>query len=87
MNRLVIEEILNLYLDVNRTREKSIEILEQGMLAFQICLMLISFLFSDVVAYVEVWSANGTENYSKAFRNQLLDMGAKVRNSLSHFYT
>nr|XP_019573318.1 PREDICTED: microcephalin isoform X1 [Rhinolophus sinicus]XP_019573319.1 PREDICTED: microcephalin isoform X1 [Rhinolophus sinicus] len=35
-------------------------------------------VLKDVVAYVEVWSANGTENYSKAFRNQLLDMGAKV---------
>nr|XP_044616600.1 microcephalin isoform X7 [Equus asinus] len=32
----------------------------------------------DVVAYVEVWSANGTENYSKTFTNQLVDMGAKV---------
>ncbi|KAB0366714.1 hypothetical protein FD754_010870, partial [Muntiacus muntjak] len=31
-----------------------------------------------VVAYVEVWSANGTENYSKTFRSQLVDMGAKV---------
>ncbi|KAM5173889.1 microcephalin isoform 2-T2 [Callospermophilus lateralis] len=32
----------------------------------------------DVVAYVEVWSSSGTENYSKTFTNQLLDMGAKV---------
>ncbi|XP_014388512.1 PREDICTED: microcephalin [Myotis brandtii] len=32
----------------------------------------------DVVAYVEVWSANGTENYSKTFTNQLVEMGAKV---------
>ncbi|XP_006895088.1 PREDICTED: microcephalin-like [Elephantulus edwardii] len=32
----------------------------------------------DVVAYIEVWSSNGTENYSKAFSNQLVDMGAKV---------
>ncbi|KAM6221079.1 microcephalin [Rhynchocyon petersi] len=32
----------------------------------------------DVVAYVEVWSSNGTENYSKTFSNQLLEMGAKV---------
>ncbi|KAL2761566.1 microcephalin isoform 7, partial [Daubentonia madagascariensis] len=31
-----------------------------------------------VVAYVEVWSSNGTENYSKTFTNQLVDMGAKV---------
>lgn len=35
-------------------------------------------VLKDVVAYVEVWSANGTENYSKAFGNQLVDMGAKV---------
>nr|XP_044986794.1 microcephalin isoform X4 [Jaculus jaculus] len=32
----------------------------------------------DVVAYVEVWSSNGTENYSKTFTKQLVDMGAKV---------
>uniref|UniRef100_H0VTI6 Microcephalin n=1 Tax=Cavia porcellus TaxID=10141 RepID=H0VTI6_CAVPO len=31
-----------------------------------------------VVAYVEVWSSNGTENYSKTFTEQLMDMGAKV---------
>ncbi|XP_036754111.2 microcephalin isoform X3 [Manis pentadactyla] len=35
-------------------------------------------VLKDVVAYVEVWSANGTENYSKTFTNQLVDMGAKV---------
>ncbi|XP_020931459.1 microcephalin isoform X2 [Sus scrofa] len=35
-------------------------------------------ILKDVVAYVEVWSANGTENYSKTFTNQLVDMGAKV---------
>uniref|UniRef100_A0A8C9PLQ8 Microcephalin n=1 Tax=Spermophilus dauricus TaxID=99837 RepID=A0A8C9PLQ8_SPEDA len=35
-------------------------------------------VFSDVVAYVEVWSSSGTENYSKTFTNQLLEMGAKV---------
>ncbi|XP_057552983.1 microcephalin isoform X2 [Hippopotamus amphibius kiboko] len=35
-------------------------------------------VLNDVVAYVEVWSANGTENYSKTFTNQLVDMGAKV---------
>ncbi|KAB0346239.1 hypothetical protein FD754_011096 [Muntiacus muntjak] len=35
-------------------------------------------VLKDVVAYVEVWSANGTENYSKTFRSQLVDMGAKV---------
>ncbi|XP_054422181.1 microcephalin [Pteronotus mesoamericanus] len=35
-------------------------------------------VLKDVVAYVEVWSANGTENYSKTFTNQLVEMGAKV---------
>ncbi|XP_012501323.1 PREDICTED: microcephalin [Propithecus coquereli] len=35
-------------------------------------------VLKDVVAYVEVWSSNGTENYSKTFTNQLVDMGAKV---------
>ncbi|XP_051025409.1 microcephalin [Acomys russatus] len=33
---------------------------------------------NDVVAYVEVWSSKGTENYSKTFTKQLEDMGAKV---------
>ncbi|CAO2611562.1 Mcph1 [Lemmus lemmus] len=37
-----------------------------------------STLFSDIVAYVEVWSSNGTENYSKTFTKQLENMGAKV---------
>ncbi|XP_077009104.1 microcephalin [Tamandua tetradactyla] len=37
-----------------------------------------SFILKDVVAYVEVWSSNGTENYSKTFTKQLTDMGAKV---------
>ncbi|XP_004472413.2 microcephalin isoform X2 [Dasypus novemcinctus] len=37
-----------------------------------------SAILKDVVAYVEVWSSNGTENYSKTFTNQLADMGAKV---------
>ncbi|XP_075412540.1 microcephalin isoform X2 [Tenrec ecaudatus] len=35
-------------------------------------------ILKNVVAYVEVWSSNGTENYSKTFTNQLVDMGAKV---------
>ncbi|XP_062054832.1 microcephalin isoform X5 [Lepus europaeus] len=35
-------------------------------------------VLKDVVAYVEVWSSKGTENYSKTFTNQLVDMGAKV---------
>uniref|UniRef100_A0A670IWZ8 BRCT domain-containing protein n=1 Tax=Podarcis muralis TaxID=64176 RepID=A0A670IWZ8_PODMU len=28
--------------------------------------------------YVEVWSSSRTENYSKSFTQQLIDMGAKV---------
>ncbi|XP_053453720.1 microcephalin [Nycticebus coucang] len=35
-------------------------------------------ILKDVVAYVEVWSSTGAENYSKTFTNQLIDMGAKV---------
>uniref|UniRef100_A0A2R8M7X1 Microcephalin n=1 Tax=Callithrix jacchus TaxID=9483 RepID=A0A2R8M7X1_CALJA len=35
-------------------------------------------ILKDVVAYVEVWSSNRTENYSKTFTTQLMDMGAKV---------
>ncbi|XP_053142284.1 microcephalin isoform X3 [Hemicordylus capensis] len=38
---------------------------------------------AGVVAYVEVWSSSRTENYSKAFAQQLLDMGAKVSKSFS----
>lgn len=82
---LLAEEILNLLFNVNRTGEKSVEIF--GLRVYQIYFMLAFCLFSDVVAYVEVWSTNGTENYSKTFRNQLVDMGAKVRNSLYHCYT
>ncbi|XP_077667702.1 LOW QUALITY PROTEIN: microcephalin [Eretmochelys imbricata] len=35
-------------------------------------------VLEGVSAYVEVWSSNRTENYSKTFAQQLLDMGAKV---------
>ncbi|XP_043398283.1 microcephalin isoform X7 [Chelonia mydas] len=35
-------------------------------------------ILEGVSAYVEVWSSNRTENYSKTFAQQLLDMGAKV---------
>uniref|UniRef100_A0A8C3RN02 Microcephalin n=1 Tax=Chelydra serpentina TaxID=8475 RepID=A0A8C3RN02_CHESE len=35
------------------------------------------FCSPGVSAYVEVWSSNRTENYSKTFAQQLLDMGAK----------
>lgn len=37
----------------------------------------------DVVAYVEVWSSKGTENYSKTFTKQLEDMGATVSKTLN----
>ncbi|XP_052018755.1 microcephalin isoform X2 [Apodemus sylvaticus] len=37
----------------------------------------------DIVAYVEVWSSKGTENYSKTFTKQLEDMGAKVSKTLN----
>ncbi|CAH6787084.1 Mcph1 [Phodopus roborovskii] len=37
----------------------------------------------DIVAYVEVWSSNGTENYSKTFTKQLEDMGATVSKTLN----
>uniref|UniRef100_A0A8D2ASP0 Microcephalin n=1 Tax=Sciurus vulgaris TaxID=55149 RepID=A0A8D2ASP0_SCIVU len=40
-------------------------------------------VLKDVVAYVEVWSSSGTENYSKTFTDQLLDMGAKVSKTLN----
>lgn len=42
------------------------------------------FLSSDpgISAFVDVWSSNRTENYSKTFEQQLLDMGAKVRKLL-----
>ncbi|XP_043916394.1 microcephalin [Protopterus annectens] len=35
-------------------------------------------VLKDVVAFVEVWSSSRTENYSKTFAQQLLDMGATV---------
>uniref|UniRef100_A0A3Q3IJJ8 BRCT domain-containing protein n=1 Tax=Monopterus albus TaxID=43700 RepID=A0A3Q3IJJ8_MONAL len=34
--------------------------------------------FSDVVAYVDVWSSDKTANYSKPFVQQLQEMGAQV---------
>ncbi|XP_056421692.1 microcephalin [Hyla sarda] len=37
-----------------------------------------SGILSGVVAFVDVWSSNGTENYSKMFSQQLLNLGAKV---------
>lgn len=41
-------------------------------------LELICYSFSDVVAFVDVWSSNKTENYSKSFVENLADMGATV---------
>ncbi|NWS12597.1 MCPH1 protein, partial [Pachyramphus minor] len=40
-----------------------------------------------VSAFVEVWSSNRTENYSKTFEQQLLDMGAKVSKTLNKHVT
>ncbi|XP_013923379.1 PREDICTED: microcephalin [Thamnophis sirtalis] len=40
-------------------------------------------VLSGVIAYVEVWSSSRTENYSKAFTQQLLDMGAKISKTLN----
>ncbi|XP_063169797.1 microcephalin [Candoia aspera] len=40
-------------------------------------------VLAGVVAYVEVWSSSRTENYSKAFIQQLLDMGAKISKTLN----
>ncbi|XP_058033126.1 microcephalin isoform X4 [Ahaetulla prasina] len=40
-------------------------------------------VLAGVVAYVEVWSSSRTENYSKAFTQQLLDMGAKISKTLN----
>ncbi|KAH0514547.1 Microcephalin [Microtus ochrogaster] len=47
------------------------------MAILSVYFLLMSGLFSDIVAYVEVWSSNGTENYSKTFTKQLENMGAK----------
>ncbi|XP_019376146.1 PREDICTED: microcephalin isoform X5 [Gavialis gangeticus] len=40
-----------------------------------------------VSAYVEVWSANRTENYSKTFAQQLQDMGAQVSKTFNKHVT
>ncbi|KFQ94118.1 Microcephalin, partial [Nipponia nippon] len=40
-----------------------------------------------ISAFVEVWSSNRTENYSKTFEQQLLDMGAKVSKTLNKHVT
>uniref|UniRef100_A0A8C3VC97 Microcephalin 1 n=1 Tax=Catharus ustulatus TaxID=91951 RepID=A0A8C3VC97_CATUS len=41
----------------------------------------------SISAFVEVWSSNRTENYSKTFERQLLDMGAKVSKTLNKHIT
>ncbi|XP_028941989.1 microcephalin, partial [Antrostomus carolinensis] len=40
-----------------------------------------------ISAFVEVWSSNRTENYSKTFEQQLLDLGAKVSKTLNKHVT
>ncbi|XP_071404555.1 microcephalin isoform X2 [Pithys albifrons albifrons] len=44
-------------------------------------------VLEGVSAFVEVWSSNRTENYSKTFEQQLLDMGAKVSKTLNKHVT
>ncbi|NWY06614.1 MCPH1 protein, partial [Nothoprocta ornata] len=40
-----------------------------------------------ILAFVDVWSSNRTENYSKTFEQQLLDMGAKVSKTFNKHVT
>ncbi|NXT72106.1 MCPH1 protein, partial [Chaetops frenatus] len=40
-----------------------------------------------ISAFVEVWSSNRTENYSKTFEQQLLDLGANVSKTLNKHVT
>uniref|UniRef100_A0A670YN48 BRCT domain-containing protein n=1 Tax=Pseudonaja textilis TaxID=8673 RepID=A0A670YN48_PSETE len=40
-------------------------------------------IWMSKISYVEVWSSSRTENYSKAFTQQLLDMGAKISKTLN----
>ncbi|XP_044519531.1 microcephalin [Gracilinanus agilis] len=44
-------------------------------------------ILKDVVAYVEVWSSSGVENYSKTFVNQLISMGARVSKTFNRNVT
>ncbi|XP_014804460.1 PREDICTED: microcephalin [Calidris pugnax] len=44
-------------------------------------------VLTGISAFVEVWSSNRTENYSKTFEQQLLDMGAKVSKTLNKHVT
>ncbi|KAM6123355.1 microcephalin [Pterocles gutturalis] len=44
-------------------------------------------VLKGIYAFVEVWSSNRTENYSKTFEQQLLNMGAKVSKTLNKHVT
>ncbi|XP_053918507.1 microcephalin [Cuculus canorus] len=44
-------------------------------------------VLKGISAFVEVWSSNRTENYSKTFEQQLVDMGAKVSKTLNKHVT
>ncbi|XP_048154083.1 microcephalin isoform X1 [Corvus hawaiiensis] len=44
-------------------------------------------VLKGISAFVEVWSSSRTENYSKTFEQQLLDMGAKVSKTLNKHVT
>ncbi|KAM6405848.1 microcephalin [Pluvialis apricaria] len=44
-------------------------------------------VLKGISAFVDVWSSNRTENYSKTFEQQLLDMGAKVSKTLNKSVT
>ncbi|XP_057270046.1 microcephalin isoform X2 [Pezoporus wallicus] len=44
-------------------------------------------VLKGILAFVEVWSSNRTENYSETFEQQLLDMGAKVSKTLNKHVT
>ncbi|CAH2248618.1 microcephalin isoform X1 [Pelobates cultripes] len=46
-----------------------------------------SDVLAGVVAYVEVWSSNRTENYSTTFSQQLLNLGAKVSKTFNKLVT
>ncbi|XP_069707615.1 microcephalin [Phaenicophaeus curvirostris] len=44
-------------------------------------------VLGGILAFVDVWSSNRTENYSKTFEQQLIDMGAKVSKTLNKHVT
>ncbi|KAE8603338.1 hypothetical protein XENTR_v10014304 [Xenopus tropicalis] len=48
---------------------------------------LYGHVLSDVTAYVEVWSSNRRENYSKTFSQQLVNLGAKVSKTFNKHIT